>query len=333
MAAVLRWFGPLARWLHLSGASQPVASQPVASQPARPRLSAERTVPFAGTGVPAAGRSGPEGPPGGSPDVTGPLVGISGQSGIPAGRPAVRRDRPRRGRFGSAMRRLMVTPTFAAGLGVVVAASLAANMTKTVLHFSAPLPGGQCQIGACHPQPSHGGTLASARPGVPIAVPRQSAGSGAGSSTPGGESANAGGVGGQGGGHGQVWITYQVTEQWPGGFADQITIGGLPGQGGGWSLAVAYPGARIAGVQGAAWLWRSADSGVAQGAVQGSPGGDQQGGNQPGGNGTGGNQQGGGSSGAQGVAQFVITVDGQPMPPADCSFNGQGCAFSAAGPR
>ncbi len=129
-----------------------------------------------GPGNPAgapAGRSGPEGPSEGSADVTGPLVGISGQAGIPASRPAVRRDRPGRGRFGTAMRRLMVTPTFAAGLGVVVAASLAANMTKTVLHFSSPLPGGQCQIGACHLQPSHGGTLASARPGVPIAVPRK----------------------------------------------------------------------------------------------------------------------------------------------------------------
>ncbi|MFI5066050.1 MAG: hypothetical protein ACHP9Z_19020 [Streptosporangiales bacterium] len=172
---------------------------------------------------------------------------------------------------------------------------------------------------------------------MPIAVPRKRTGSGAGSSTPGDESPNAGGVAGQGG-HGQVWITYQVTEQWSGGFADQITIGGLTGQGGGWSLAVAYPGARIAGVQGAAWLWRSADSGVAQGAVQGSPGGAQQGGNQPGGNGTGGNQQGGNqqggeSSGGQGVAQFVITVDGQPMPPSGCSFNGQRCAFSAAGPK
>jgi hypothetical protein len=244
------------------------------------------------------------------------------------------------------MRRLMVTPTFAAGLGVVVAASLAANMTRTVLHFSSPVTGGQCQIGACHPQPSHGGTVASARPGVPIVVPRKRAGSGAGTSTPGDESPNAGGVAGPGGG--QVRITYQVTEQWSGGFADQITIGGLAGQGGGWSLAVAFPGARIAGVQGAAWLWRSTDSGVAQGAVQGSPGGAQQGGNQPGGNqpggnGTGGNQQGGnqqggnqqggGESGAQGVAQFVITVDGQPMPPSGCSFNGQPCAFSAAGPK
>jgi hypothetical protein len=214
-----------------------------------------------------------------------------------------------------------------------------------VLHFS--LPGGQCQVGACHAQP-HGGTLASARPGVPITVPGKGAGR-ARSNTPGAESPSAGGQGSGQSGHGQVRITYQVTEQWSGGFADQITIGGLDGQDGAWSLAVTYPGTRIAGVQGAAWLWHSADSGVAQGAAQGNPGGDQQGGNQQGGNGQGGNGQGGdgqggnwqggsqqgggGSSRSQGIAQFVITVDGQPVAPSGCSLDGERCAFSAAGPN
>ena len=284
----------------------------------------------AGLAGPAAAMGGPEGHLEGSADVTGPLVGISGQSEIPAGRPVVRRDRPGRRRFGSAMRRLMVTPTFAAGLGVVVAASLAANMTKTVLHFSSPLPGRQCSVGNCHVQPNHGGTLASARPGVPIPATRKG---GARSGSPGagspGDGSGAGWRGGRRGG-GRLWITYQVTEQWAGGFADQITIGGLAGRGDSWSLAVAFPGARIAGVQGAGWLWRSADSGVAQGTTQGGgPGGDRQGGHQQGGD-----QQGGGeSSGSQGVAQFIITVDGQPMAPSGCSFDGERCSFGAAGPR
>ena len=38
-----------------------------------------------------------------------------------------------REQVGLVLRRLVVTPTFAAGLGVVVAATLAATMTKTVL--------------------------------------------------------------------------------------------------------------------------------------------------------------------------------------------------------
>ncbi len=291
-----------------------------------------------GPAGPAAAMNGPEGRFEGSEDVTGPLVGISGQSGIPADRPAVRRDRPRRRKFGTAMRRLMVTPTFAAGLGVVVAASLAANMTKTVLHFSSPLPGRQCPVGNCHLQPNHGGTLASARPGVPIPAQRKG---GALSSTPGaGSGSDGGGPGWRGahGGHGHLWITYQVTEQWPGGFADQITIGGLAGRGDYWSLAVAFPGARIAGVQGAAWLWRSTDSGVAQGTAQGTAQGGGQEGDQPGGNHRGGHPQGGDgqggeSSGSQGIAQFMITVDGQPTAPSGCSIDGEPCAFSATGPR
>src|SRR6516162_10340905 len=41
------------------------------------------------------------------------------------------------GRFGSAMRRVVVTPTFAAGLGVVVAAMLAYPM-QTVFSYVAP---------------------------------------------------------------------------------------------------------------------------------------------------------------------------------------------------
>ena len=89
-----------------------------------------------------------------------------------------RRNRSSRGRrISPALRRLVVTPTFAAGLGVVVAAFLAANMSRTVLHFSAPIPGNQCSAGDCHAQEPHGGTLASARPGVHI-TPRVPAASG-----------------------------------------------------------------------------------------------------------------------------------------------------------
>src|ERR1700722_16831590 len=77
------------------------------------------------------------------------------------------RARPGRKRIRPALRRLVITPTFAAGLGVVVAAFLAANMSRTVLHFSAPLPGNQCPAGDCHPPP-HGGHVAPAPPGVTI---------------------------------------------------------------------------------------------------------------------------------------------------------------------
>ncbi len=117
--------------------------------------------PGVGGGTPGAGPGPPDvasGPPGG-PSRPGRIRAAAGP------RPA----RPRsRVRVSPALRRLMVTPTFAAGLGVVVAAFLAANMSRTVLHFSAPIPTHQCAAGACQAQQPHGGTLASARPGVHI---------------------------------------------------------------------------------------------------------------------------------------------------------------------
>jgi hypothetical protein len=240
---------------------------------------------------------------------------VNGLPGLPAGRPPVPRDRPGRRRLGVALRRLMVTPTFAAGLGVVVAASLAVNMTKTVLHFSSPLPGGPCAAGHCHPQPAQGGTLASARPGVPIATPRSPA------AGPGQRRMQAGNApGDRRPGRAKLGhrpgpaavITYQLTQQWPGGFTDLITISGLGGRGS-WSLSLAYPGARIAGVQGASWKWRSAGSGVARGQ-----------------NAAGGGDQPGDPSGPAGITQFVVTVDGRSQPPSGCAFNGQPCSFSAA---
>ena len=213
--------------------------------------------PEAGPGTTGAGPGPPDvasGPPGG------PRPGRIRPGGS---RPA----RPRsRVRVSPALRRLMVTPTFAAGLGVVVAAFLAANMSRTVLHFSAPIPTHQCSAGACQAQQPHGGTLASARPGVHItpSVPDPSGpatgiqpGVGQPSiSQQGGAAAAAGSSGGpQPSVSSQALsITYEQVEQWSGGFADRITISGLrETRAQTWSLAFGYPGARIAGVQGARW--------------------------------------------------------------------------------
>src|SRR5499427_8642900 len=62
-------------------------------------------------------------------------------------------------RFGSAMRRVVVTPTFAAGLGVVVAAVLAYPM-QTVFSYVAPGASGRggllCARDGCGHQPGTG---------------------------------------------------------------------------------------------------------------------------------------------------------------------------------
>jgi hypothetical protein len=257
-----------------------------------------------------------------------------------------RRDRSSSGwrRISPALRRLVVTPTFAAGLGVVVAAFLAANMSRTVLHFSAPIPGNQCSAGDCHAQQPHGGTLASARPGVHI-TPRvpaasgpvtaiQPGGSQPGGSQPGGSQSGGsqsgvnqpagsqpGGnqpgettaaAGGSGGPQPEVGsrafsITYQQVERWPGGFADQITIRGLSGtKTQAWSLAFAYPGARIAAVQGARWEPGRAGAGVAQGVSW--PGSGQ-------------------THRSAATVRLTVIVEGQPAAPSGCAFDGQLCTF------
>jgi hypothetical protein len=204
----------------------------------------------------------------------------------------------------------VATPTFAAGLGVVVAAFLAANMSRTVLHFSAPIPGNQCTSGVCHVQKPHGGTLASARPGVHITPSVPAATGPATGLQPGGTAAAAGGRGAPQPSVGSqpVRITYQQVEHWPGGFADQITISGLSGtRVHTWSLAFGYPGSRIAGVQGARWEPGRPGAGVARGVTW--PGWGQV------------------RSSADPVRLMVI-VNGEPGPPSGCTLDGALCRFA-----
>ena len=224
------------------------------------------------------------------------------------------------------MRRLVITPTFAAGLGVVVAAFLAANMSRTVLHFSAPIPGNQCTAGDCHAQEPHSGTLASARPGVHITPSDPSSAASPGARLQRRRAESAAGGGGGGGGAPQPSIgapspgigapspsiKYQQVEQWPGGFADQITIsrlGVLSGTGTrAWRLAFGYPRARIAGVQGARWEPGRPGAGVARGVTW--PGWGQ-------------------AQSSTAPVRLMVIVEGQPAPPSGCAFDGEPCTFAS----
>lgn len=208
----------------------------------------------------------------------------------------------------------MVTPTFAAGLGVLVAAGLAANMPRAVLHFSSPVPGIQCSAGVCATEEPNSGTLASARPGVHIAPasPGRSGSTSAGS--------HAAGQRGGDPGHSsaaRVTVSYQLTHQWQGGFIDQISITGMDARRSSWSLALGYPGARVTNVLGVQWQATSPDAGVAEGYGDPESGG-------PGAPGGPGSRHGHrGSS----WAQFTIVLDGPPMAPVGCDFDGTPCTF------
>ncbi len=207
----------------------------------------------------------------------------------------------------------MVTPTFAAGLGVLVAAGLAANMPRTVLHFSSPVPGDQCDSGVCATAEPNNGTLASARPGVHIspARPRPAP---AGQRQPGQRGGGPARVAGPGG---RVMVTYQLIRQWPGGFLDLISITGMDARRSSWSLALGYSGAQVTNVAGARWQATSPDAGVAEGYPEpdsGWPGGRHN------------------PWGSWGV-RFAVVLSGPPMAPAGCDFDGHPCTFRPAAQR
>ena len=201
------------------------------------------------------------------------------------------------------MRRVVVTPTFAAALGVVVAAVLAYPV-QTVFSYVAPGASGRggmlCgQEGCSHagiggkPAPFGvgGGALSPSSPrsakrdhdgGAPGAPGRQEGGSGTAAVQP--------------------RLSYKITNKWQGGFWGQITItfpGAVPSN---WQLRIGYPGGHIVGVNpdshlaanGHAATVRSSDYAKGSGSA--------------------------GRSFAVGIG-----VQGAPTHPARCSFDGRAC--------
>ena len=202
------------------------------------------------------------------------------------------------------MRRVVVTPTFAAGLGVVVAAVLAYPV-QTVFSYVAPGALGQgglrCGQGGCShqfpatgkPEPFGvgGGTL---NPSPPAAAKPAGAD---GSPAPSGQQTGTGGTP-----VAQPHLSYKITSKWQGGFWGQITItfpGAVPAN---WNLRFGYPGGHILGMHpdshlapnGHAAVVRSSDYAVGSGPD--------------------------GRTFAVGVG-----VQGMPTHPARCSFDGKAC--------
>jgi hypothetical protein len=234
----------------------------------------------------------------------------------------------RSGHLGPALRRLMVTPTFAAGLGVVVAAGLAVGMTtRTVLHFTGPDQQKYCTAHTCaSSRPGGVGTLASAKPGIKL-LPVTSGSSGGQSS-----SSSSGGQGGYGA-NGPVVINYQTTQKWSWGFDGQIMISGIPAASlGTWRLSFDYPGTRIVEVQGAKWEPTGLDSGVAEPetAPSGASAPSATGQNVP--QASGGDSGGPGPSAASHGGQpspvvIIIEASGPPGAPSGCRFDDAPCSF------
>src|SRR5215831_8303931 len=158
--------------------------------------------------------------------------------------PVGTQTRPRA--FSTAMRRVVVTPTFAAGLGVVIAAVLAYPMTRTVISYGARPPAGTapCVGSDCGTGTQDGGGTPAARPGRRLASPAPAAKHPQPSVPP----ATGGGASASGQ---QPVMHFQTLHRWPGGFVGQITITGSGVQASAhWQLRISYGSARIIGVRG-----------------------------------------------------------------------------------
>jgi hypothetical protein len=208
------------------------------------------------------------------------------------------------GRLGSALRRVAVTPTFAAGLGIVVAAVLAYPV-QTVFSYVAPgalgQGGLQCGRGGCSQQSSPtgkpepfgvgGGTLNPSPPATanPAGNDGTPAPSGQQTGTDGTEVA-------------RPHLSYKITSKWQGGFWGQIIItfpGAVPAS---WHLRFGYPGGHILGMNPDSHLATNGHAAVVRSS-------DYAAGSGP-----------GGRTFAVGVG-----VQGTPTHPARCSFNGKTC--------
>jgi hypothetical protein len=202
------------------------------------------------------------------------------------------------------MRRVVVTPTFAAGLGVVVAAVLAYPM-QTVFNYVAPGASGRggllCTEGGCGHQSGPGKPSPLGVGGGALSP------SSTGPAEPGNDGSEAAPVpqpGGSGGGTAiaEPKLSYKITKQWQGGFWGQITItfpGAVPAS---WSLRIGYPSGHILGMNPASHLSPNGHAVVVRSAdYPGGPGPD-------------------GHTFALGVG-----VQGVPTHPGRCSFNGRAC--------
>lgn len=150
---------------------------------------------------------------------------------------------------GTALRRVIVTPTFAAGLGIVIAAALVLPMTTTVFRYTLPEPGPQpttCQQVVCASKggPGH---AADSGGGRRMAVPRPPSRSPAAVSP----SPQAAPPTQHRGRRSPASFGYHTVQGWPGGFIGEITITSARGSAlRDWQLRFRYPGRQIQAVWG-----------------------------------------------------------------------------------
>ena len=202
-------------------------------------------------------------------------------------------------RFGAALRRVVVTPTFAAGLGVVVAAMLAYPM-QTVFSYVVPGAAGQgglaCTRDGCT---HHSGQGTPSQFGVGDgALNPSTPRSAQPSSDPPGQRA------GGGSGIAQPKLVYKITGRWQDRFWARITVtfpGAVPDE---WQLRIGYPARHILRAKPGSHLSLAGHSALVRST----------------------DYSGGWGQGGRSFA-VRVTVEGTPARPGRCWFNGRHCHF------
>jgi hypothetical protein len=194
------------------------------------------------------------------------------------------------------MRMLVVTPQFAAGAGMVIAAILAVDLPHAALSYGPNPEVRTCSARDCVTTKPGTGGLTTTDPGIKLREPRHSPGASEaalpdGSASP-AHSSSA-----------QPAMHYHTIRHVDSGFIGMITITTHPAQGG-WSLGFGFPGARIQHIWGATWHAGGDTGGV---VVTGKP--------WP-------------WPGQKSVtSRIVVFATGTASAPGSCTFDGAACTF------
>ncbi len=191
---------------------------------------------------------------------------------------------------------LMVTPQFAAGAGIVIAAMLAVDAPHAALTYGPNPLVRKCAAAACStPSPAPG--LATAQPSIKFQAPRPRVGASAAAAT------TPAAVPPARPSRPQAVIEYRTIRTFGTGFIAMITIRS-DGKPGAWSLMLTFADAEVQHVLGADWQPDSSgDGGVATAQPWPWPG--------P----------------KPGTSRVVIFASGRSSTPTSCSFDGGSCRF------
>lgn len=188
----------------------------------------------------------------------------------------------------------MLTPWFAAGAGIVIAAAVAVG-SPAALTYSPSSPVVPCSESGCGSPAPERPDVATASPGVALKV---GGGHGHGAAARSAPSRTA-----KAGGPARYRVGYQVIMHRRRRFVALITMPSDLTQGS-WSLALAFPSARVEQVWGAQWRpLADGEGGTALGQWAGDP------------------------LGWPAAGQLVVMGSGAPTAPTSCRLNGAECSF------